>query len=411
MDRRLDVELPGMAGRLGALSNDSQELFLFAIRFQLVMRFGWEVVDQQIADAPDSYVFAVEWATDLDERYLDNSEADGAFASARAAAAVALSVHPDVAEAISQCAYEAIHGGIDPLHVVALVDELERFESLGPRKVPYIGLWWSIADQDLPDPWWFVGADQTIHDRAGGVPAFWFMGFSTCRFCDARNGNAAHTDGHHVWPEGLDHYAIHGVRVARSAASIETWVRACEGIIADLVEPDSTSWRRWARLATGFAEAVAVWSAGGVNFDSVVDAARRIVQAEAAGPEITQLALANGGTAEMVELVDAASKELGTRFDPYGSEAAARSAIRVRCASTLRQRLDGWALVDALADLWRLPVGEASDRTIGDVLADLEQELLREERARPGAMASGSYETVESLYGALGRFLEDRSTT
>lgn len=106
-----------------------------------------------------------------------------------------------------------------------------------------IGYWYS--DQD-PSAWidrsW--NEDERLATASyvlSGTAIRHCMGFSTCRICGVRNGNAEFTDGTYVWPEGLYHYLdAHQVRlppdfvghalaqIARfeDAESDETWWRA-----------------------------------------------------------------------------------------------------------------------------------------------------------------------------------------
>jgi hypothetical protein len=84
-----------------------------------------------------------------------------------------------------------------------------------------IGYWLGPRAPGWPDPRQFVDPTWDEEEREDvvsylqhGLLARGMMGYSTCRFCESRNGSVELSDGIYIWPEGLTHYVQeHNVRL------------------------------------------------------------------------------------------------------------------------------------------------------------------------------------------------------
>jgi hypothetical protein len=90
-----------------------------------------------------------------------------------------------------------------------------------PSVLQRIGLWSGPnTPPGLPDVDRFIRREPSEDHEAvlaylqNGTAVMWYMGFSTCRVCGERNGNAELTDGRLLWPEGLAHYVeVHHIEL------------------------------------------------------------------------------------------------------------------------------------------------------------------------------------------------------
>jgi hypothetical protein len=73
-----------------------------------------------------------------------------------------------------------------------------------------VGYWHSRYEPNLPKPqkaaWNMTVRDAVIAYLKAGKTKHSWMGWSSCRVCDAHNGTTCLSDGVWVWPAGLAHY-------------------------------------------------------------------------------------------------------------------------------------------------------------------------------------------------------------
>jgi hypothetical protein len=111
-----------------------------------------------------------------------------------------------------------------------------------------IGYWaGGSGNERWPDVREFVDEDWADEDRiqvglylGNGLVARAWMGYSTCRFCGASNGDLDLTDGVYLWPQGLAHYVReHHVRLPDEFTE---HVRRRVGLV-DGITVDEAWWR------------------------------------------------------------------------------------------------------------------------------------------------------------------------